>query len=126
MAEISMNGVGGTAYVTMNKKPSDTLAVGMAVTLTGANEVGLGVAGGSPVFGIISHVEKEGDVVGVQTSGFNDAVTMTATTANQPATGSLFACNNKGELIKVETAPAGNRGFITAIDTASIKATVLL
>lgn len=125
MDELSMNGIGGAEYVTMKKKTGEKLATGMAVTLTGSNEVGFGVAGGSPVFGIVSRTEKD-DFVGVQISGFNDSILITGTVANQPAIGSLAACNDKGELIKMETPPTNTRGIITAVDKTAKSATVLL
>ena len=128
MSNICMDSVGGAAFVTMNGKAVADFAYaeGMALALTGANEVGPGVAAGSPVFGIVSKVEVEGNgaiVLGIQTAGFNDKVLMNGTAA---VVGDGAYCNDKGLLIKQPAAlPAGVvRGVVTAADATAKIATV--
>lgn len=136
MAEISMAGVGGANYVTMQGKLGAIYAVGMAVTLTGANEVGFGVAGGSPVFGIVTKVEIDSKdatgtatdiVLGIQTTGFTESAKMTATAANRPIFGTAAYCNDKGELTKAPDPLTGVvSGIVTATNTTNNTATVRL
>lgn len=138
MADISMAGVGGVFPVTMHGKvvAGFTYLPNMALTLTGSNEIGPGVAGGSAVFGIVTKVEidtKDADgkptdiVLGVQTSGFAEGVRMTDVTANQPVFNTIASCNDKGEIVKVPaTAPAAYRGIVTAVDTTTNTATIAL
>lgn len=133
MAEICMKGVGGVANVTMLGKAGGAYAVGMALTLTGENEVGFGESGGSPVFGVVTKVEAEtfdgavrDIVLGVQVKGFHDEVMLTATAANVPDLGAAACCNDKGEIVKMAAAPAGALARVTAVDKVAHTATILL
>lgn len=128
MADICMAGVGGANSITMHGKSGFEYEPGMAVTLTGANEVGPGVAAGSLVFGIVTKVEKDADddiVLGVQVTGFNDHVQMNGTAA---VVGDIACCNAAGLLIKAPTtAPTGVPcGVVTAVDATNKLATVRL
>lgn len=137
MADISLN-QGGRCLTFHGKVVSGfTYTEGMAVTLTGANEVGPGVSGGSPVFGIVTKVEVDAKdasgapsdiVLGVMVEGASDHVKMTATGASQPAAGTPAYCNDKGEIVKApEAAAAWTRGLVLAVGTpATGYATILL
>ena len=127
-AELGFKGVGGVARVTMLGKSGKTYTEGMALTLTAANTVGVGLAAGSAMFGVVTKVEsRDGDILlGVQTAGFSDEVKMTATAANRPAVGNPACCDDKGDLVKPPaTVPAGVRGIVTAIDITANTATVV-
>lgn len=123
--DVCMNGVGGVARVTMFGKLGFTYERGMAVALTGENEVGPGAAAGSSVFGVVTKVEESlGEdgltptqiILGVQTAGFHDGVRTIKTVGSRPLIGSVAVCNDKGELIKVpDPAPAGLRGIVTSV-----------
>ena len=127
--EISMQGVGGMKTVTMLGKAlgkDDKYEAGMALTLTGANELGFGVAAGSPAFGIVTKVESDGKL-GAQTKGFTESAKMTSVAANRPAVGDWAYCNANGEVIKPPATLTGApRAVVTAIDTTNHTATISL
>lgn len=128
-AEISMEYVGGGSMITMLGEENGAYEPGMALTLKDANTVGLGVAGGSPVFGIVTKVEERDGVpcLGLQVTGFTERAYMTTTAANRPAVGSHAYCNNNGALVKAPDSPAGVPcGIVTAINTNDNTATVRL
>lgn len=127
MNEISMAGVGGAFPVTMHGKAGGDYEIGMALTLTGPNEVGFGIAAGSPVFGIVTQVEidhAKNILLGVQASGFYEGAKM-ANGANSAAVGEQAYCNASGQIMKMPADPTGKaRGIITAVDTVALTATV--
>lgn len=125
MANISMAGVGGYEPVTMNAKESDALKAGMAVTITGANEVGFGQSSGSAVYGVVVRDKDERGLVAVQTSGFAEGV-MTASDASINE-GDAAVCNNKGELMTVGTInEKAVRAVVTAVYDDPKHCTILL
>lgn len=120
MANISMDGVGGCSYVTMNAKSSDALKAGMAVTITGANEVGFGQSTGSAVYGVVVRDKDERGLVAVQVSGFATDV-MTASGASITP-GQAAVCNNLGELMTPgELTEKAVRAVVTAFNNGDTK-----
>lgn len=125
MANISMDGVGGCNYVTMNAKSSDALKAGMAVTITGANEVGFGQSTGSAVYGVVVRDKDERGLVAVQVSGFAEGV-MTASDASITP-GNAAVCNDRGELMTVGTVnEKAVRAVVTAVYDDPKHCTILL
>lgn len=125
MANISMDGVGGCSYVTMNAKSSDALKAGMAVTITGANEVGFGQSTGSAVYGVVVRDKDERGLVAVQVSGFAEGV-MTASDASITP-GNAAVCNDRGELMTVGTVnEKAVRAVVTAVYDDPKHCTILL
>lgn len=72
MAETSYEYVGGGNMVLFSAEPGE-YEVGMALTMKDANMVGLGVTGGSPVFGIVTKVEERDGVVTAINTNTNTA-----------------------------------------------------
>lgn len=125
MANISMDGVGGCSYVTMNAKSSDALKAGMAVTITGANEVGFGQSTGSAVYGVVVRDKDERGLVAVQVSGFAEGV-MTASDASITP-GNAAVCNDRGKLMTVGTVnEKAVRAVVTAVYDDPKHCTILL
>lgn len=115
---ISMNGVGGCAYVTMHLKAGGTYAVGNAVALTGNNEVGFATTSGDDLFGIINAIDDDG-LATIQVSGFAENVTA----ASAVTVGAKAGVDKAGKIV---AATAGRTAVVTAYDSASKLCTVML
>ena len=122
----------GEDCATFTVASDTTAAVGMAVAITGANEVGKG-SEGNALFGVIKNVQSNG-LVTVQFKGFVEGVAITATSAKQPAAGSVVAVDGAGALVKLDTLAVATTtaavvafgGVATAVDTTAKTATVLI
>lgn len=121
MSEFSMNGVGGTEYVTMPLDSTTKTAIGKnydsakgkAVALVDNNTVGYGTDGDA-LFGVLTKVEHDG-LASVQVKGF--AVGL-AGTASATAINKFAAVDGKGGVKSAATGVVSN-GYITAFDSSS-------
>ncbi len=121
MSEFSMNGVGGTEYVTMPLDSTTKTAIGKnydsakgkAVALVDNNTVGYGTDGDA-LFGVLTKVEHDG-LASVQVKGF--AVGL-AGTASATAINKFAAVDGKGGVKSAGTGVVSN-GYITAFDSSS-------
>lgn len=121
MSEFSMNGVGGTEYVTMPLDSTTKTAIGKnydsakgkAVALVNNNTVGYGTYGDA-LFGVLTKVEHDG-LASVQVKGF--AVGL-AGTDSATAINKFAAVDGKGGVKSAGTGVVSN-GYITAFDSSS-------
>lgn len=116
--KMSWIGIGGVRPITMHGKYVEgfTYEKGMALALTGENEVGPGEAGGSPVYATVSCVEMDSDtdiVLGVQDTGY--ATYVTYNPAKAPTVGAAAYCDNLGNLIDGPSTDSTAKGVITAV-----------
>jgi hypothetical protein len=88
-------------------------AKGLGVTLLDNTTVGFGVAGGSPLFGIIEVAEGRG-TVSVTIAGVREGI---PTGATAPALGETgLGVDDTGKIVKLA---AGKRGTVSAVNAAS-------
>lgn len=126
MADFSMKGTGGVAYVTMPlDKTTITVigkdhdsAKGKAIALTGNNTVGYG-SDGDPIFGVIRKVESDGYAT-VQVKGFACNIT-----ASEAAIGKFAAVDGSGGIKSAADSVIG-RGYITSVDDTTGMADIIL
>lgn len=129
MANLGFDMINATS-VTMKIASNTTPVLGMAVTLTGNEEVGKGVEGNA-LFGIIRHIVGDGTVV-VQTKGYAEKVAISSTGSKQPAAGDVVAVDGAGALIKLGTLTVASTtatvvaygGRAISVDTTNKTATI--
>lgn len=132
MTNISNNGAGalyGTFHITSDDV--SFLKAGEAVTIEAGNTVGYG-ASGDFLFGIVEHIEGNGDAT-VQFKGVrNDVATISGATI--ATVGKCLAVNGAGKVIKYAeaTVSSGSAAIIPTnaiavnVDTTNYKADIIL
>ena len=119
--ELSYEGIGQVAATFASQQTQEApLAIGHAVTLTAADTVGLGSAGGA-LCGVIVGLEKDGKAA-VQVAGFA-TVAYTGSTAPTVGWTGLTVDGDGG----VQTAGTGGRGcLVVRVDSAAKTAVIKL